>query len=312
MKKKAITVILVTRNRPLQIIDCVRSILKSSFQDYQILIADQSTNNRTVEIIKSLHSSKIEIVRMKKKGKAKGLNILIKKSNSNILAFTDDDCIVSKNWLHQIIKTYNEFPHLAGIFGNVYPYKPKNHPTEICPATFKTKKMQTHTFEKFHYYHVGLGNNMSIKKSILEKVGNFQEWLGPGAIATNGEESELIFKILKQGFILATNPKILVFHNRWLNYKQERLIQANYTQGFISFLAFYLLTKDQKHAWKFIKVKINERILPAFKTCFYSFKELFKESWLLFFEVLAVFKGISIGLIMAINKKVLNLFKKIQ
>lgn len=311
MNKIDITVILVTRNRPLQIIDCVKSILKSSFKDYQILIADQSTNNQTVKTIKSLHSSKIEIVKMKKKGKARGLNLLVKKSESNILAFTDDDCIVSKSWLHQIIKTYDKFPNLAGIFGNVYPYKPKNHSSEICPSTFKAKKMLTHTFEKFHYYQVGLGNNMSIKKSVIEKVGNFQEWLGPGSIATNGEESELIFKILKQGFILATNPKVFVFHNRWLNYKQEKLIQANYTQGFISFLAFYLFTKDQKHAWKFIKVKINERIFPTFKNCLRSLKDFFKESWLLFFEVFAVFKGISIGLIMAINKKIIKLILKI-
>lgn len=302
--KTDITVIIVTRNRVQQLKECLESLLNSSFQNYSILIADQSDNEQTIQAVKSFHSTKIKIVSMREKGRAKGLNLLAKKAHSNILAFTDDDCIVSKDWLKQISKTYKKHPYLAGVFGNTYAYKSESHPSEFCPATFEVSQFKLHTFQNLHYYYVGLGNNMSLKKSVLEKIGWFQEWLGTGAIAKSGEESEIIFRILRNGNTLATNPQVILFHNRWLSYKQEKFQQARYTRGFISFLSFYLFTSDRKHAWTFIKVKVHERVLPVFYTCCHLIKELFKESYFFFFEIFAVFEGICTGLIMVANKKI--------
>jgi glycosyltransferase involved in cell wall biosynthesis len=299
--KPKITILIATRNRPHQIKQCLKSILQNSFRDYQILIADQSDDEKTIEAINSFHSKKINMIRMQK-GKSKGLNLLIKKAKTEILAFTDDDCIVDKDWLQTISQTYKNHPKLAGIFGNTYGYKPEDHLQNFCPSLFKVEKFQIHTFKNLNYYHVGLGNNMSLKKSVIEKIGHFQEWLGVGSIGKSGEESEIIFRILKNNFILATNPKMIVYHNRWLNYKQYRIQNFFSTHGFIAFLSYYLFTPNRNHAWFFIKFRIHEKVIPAFRIWVQSVKTCFKESIFLFLECFYIVKGIAIGLIMFIRK----------
>lgn len=298
-----IAVLIVTRNRPLELEVCLRSILKNSDSDYQILIADQSDNNQTLQVVKNLASNRIKIIKMKVKGKSRGLNLLINKAQSEILTFTDDDCLVKPDWLKQIAQTYHQFPHLAGVFGNTFPYQPQHHPDQFCPSTFKTAAFSLHTFADFHYYQVGLGNNMSLRRSVLKKVGNFKEWLGPGAIGENGEESEMVLRILSSGQTLATNPKMILFHNRWLDYEQERHLQAKYTLGFIAFLSYYLLTKNGLHALTFIKVKVQERLRPALGSIVGSIKTTTTETRFLLQEIGAILRGLTIGLMQAIREK---------
>jgi len=268
------------------------------------LIADLSTDTRTQQVVGSFHSSKVKVFAMSTRGKARGLNFIAKKTNSDILAYTDDDCIVGKDWLKQISEIYTKFPQLAGIFGNTYPYQPELHPGENCPSTFAVKKFIVHKFNNFNYYSVGLGNNMSIRSSVLENIGSFREWLGGGALAGSGEESEIIFRTLKHGHTLATNPKMVIFHNRWLNNKDERLLQNSYTKGFIAFLNFYLFSVDHHHAFKFILITINEKALAAFTRSFGLFIELSRSIYYLFLEVFAVLSGICIGLFMAVLNKI--------
>lgn len=298
----AISVIIITRNRPAQLADCVRSILQNTFHDYQILIADQSESEASACVIKSFYSPKIEMIQMKEVGKSRGLNFLIKKAKSPILVFTDDDCIVSKTWLSTIVQTYKDDSCVVGVFGNTYPYRPQLHPTEICPLTFVKDRYTVHSFINLDNYFIGLGNNMSIRKEVFEKVGNFQEWLGPGTMVGCGEESEIIFNILKHGYTLATNPKIIVFHNRWLEHGQGRVFQMRYIRGFVSFLSFYLLSRDRRHVWKFIRAQIYEHVILFFRKCYHLAHISPREYYYNFLEALAVLEGISIGIYMAVRQ----------
>lgn len=304
-----ISIIIITRNRSSQIKECIKSLLKSSFQNYQILIADQSTDEQTVEVIQSFQSSKISIIHMDTKGKARGLNILVKMAASEIITFTDDDCVVSENWLMQILEVYKRHDNLAGVFGNTYSYQPELHPLHVCPLTFITKKFSLHTFSTLHHYYVGLGNNMSLRKTVLNEVGGFQEWLGPGTMAGCGEESDIIFRILKQGYTIATDPHIIVFHDRWLSPNLARQLQAHYSRGFISFLSSYLFTNDHSHVWTFIRMRMNEKVFSAFQRCYYSPAEFFREYHFVLEETLAIVEGMSIGIVMAISKRISNMLR---
>lgn len=304
MTNNGITVVISTRNRPFQLKDCLNSILKSSYKEYEILIADQSTDNKTKKVVESLRSKKIHLIHMDKKGKSVGLNLLIEKAKTEILAFTDDDCIVSKNWLKETYLSYKRYPNIAGVFGNTLPYRKKDHTDEICPALFEVKKSDLHVFENLNYYKVGIGNNMSIKRSVFMKIGLFKEWLGPGSIGKNGEENDIVFRILKNNLVLATNPKSIVFHNKWLSKREERILQTHYSLGFIASLSYRLLSEDRGFAWMFIKMKVRERIKPIIDLNFNLIKKLLKENcFFLTLELVAIIKGISLGIVISTFKK---------
>src|SRR5690348_12948697 len=123
-----ITILIVTRNRPKELARCIRSIFASTFRAFTISIFDQSDDDATKRMIDTLHSHRIVYIRSAWQGKAKALNILVDKAKTDILVFTDDDCIVKPNWLATIAANYRKYPRIAGVFGNTLPYKVTIHP----------------------------------------------------------------------------------------------------------------------------------------------------------------------------------------
>lgn len=293
--QKKITVIIATRNRADQLRECLGSILKSSYQHFQILILDQSDDQKTYEVVQSFHSKKIKIVRTSQRGRSKGLNEAVKLAQTEILAFTDDDCLVSKNWLQYIHDTYQKHPKIIGVTGQTFPYLAIKHPNEICPATFRMKEFKIFSSQNLHHEFVGFGNNMSFKKSALVAVDFFHEWLGAGVHTKSSEEVEMIFRLLKKGYSIAANPEIVVFHNRWLNYRQHRVLEADYSRGFFSFLGYCFFTEDHAYAWKFVKIKIAERLTPSYQASVQMIKKIIKEVCFLLFEITQMMFGILTG-----------------
>ena len=243
-----VSIIIATRNRPKQIQSCLYSILNNSFQQFEILLVDQSTNEQTKNIVKKIQSTKIRYFRSDTKGKSKGLNFLIQKAKHSIIACTDDDCVVDKNWLKEISKFYVRYPQAGGVFGNVLPYMPQRHRHEYCTSLVHNSRISKQTDPyKEHWLSLGIGNNMSFQKSVIEKEGAFKEWLGPGSLALNGEETDLIFRLLTKKYTLMTNPNMLVYHNRWLSYTQLKHLLGTYSCGMSAFYAYYLYrTHDKK------------------------------------------------------------------
>lgn len=294
-----ISILIATRNRPKQIRACIDSIFQNDFTDFEIILIDQSSrSNNYLRDLK--HKSRmLTYIRMNKKGKSKALNYALKLAKGEILAFTDDDCIVDANWLKTIHKTYKSYPRISGVFGNTYPYEEKKHPNKICPATFKSTKVQLcNSPHIVHYHCLGQGNNMSLKKKNVLAVGGFPEWLGVGTLTQAGEESEVIYKLLKEEYTLMTNPNMVVFHNRWLAFNEERFLQSRYTRGWMSFCSFNLIKEDFSLFFKLIKTRFQDILYVTFQ----SSKETpqfsyYLADWRFFLiEIINILFGFSLGI----------------
>jgi glycosyltransferase involved in cell wall biosynthesis len=305
-----ISVIISTRNRPSHIQTCLKSILNNTFQKFEILLVDQSNDNQTKLIVKQLRSNKIRFFKSNRKGKTVDLNSMIRVAKYNILSFTDDDCIVDKNWLQEIYDSYIKYPNTAGVFGNTYPYKPQNHPNEMCPAIFiakKTKSYQNHAL--LNHLFLGPGNNMSLQKSAIIKAKYFKEWLGTGSIAWAGEETDLIFRILIRKYILMTNPKMVVYHNRWLTKFQLMILSGAYSCGMIAFYSYYLFNANNIKVTKLIKKRfityIYQPLSDYFVTaCHFRLRQLFYKKMELLsglWELYCFLRGFILGAIFGIK-----------
>jgi GT2 family glycosyltransferase len=271
---------------------------------------DQSDDSKTKYVIKQLQSNKIRYFKSHKKGKTRGLNAMIRIAKYEILAFTDDDCVVGKNWLQEINTFYKNHPHSAGVFGNVFPYKPYLHTDKFCTSTFTSRRISKQNDPyKIHWHVLGIGNNMSLRKSVVKKINYFREWLGPGSIALNGDETDLIFRILSKEYTLMTNPHMIVYHNRWLTSYQLIKLLGTYSCGMSAVYAYYLFYNGDKNMTTLIKKEIKTYIYPPFsdygKSIYhFQFRQLFYKRMRLFtgfWELYCFLKGFSIGSIIGIK-----------
>lgn len=260
-----ISVCLATRNRPEQLKQCLTAILNNTFQRFELIIIDQSNTSKTKRVVSELQSRKIRYVKMTATGKAKAINLAITIAKNELLAFTDDDCIVTKNWLKTMYDSYRQFPKISGVFGNTLAHQSRQSNCLICPTTFQTDKIRFFSNPSIiHYQVLGIGNNMSLKKSIIVQVGMLKEWLGVGSIAKAGEESELVFRILKNNHILMTNPNMVVYHNRWLSTNDYGYQESAYTRGLFAFYSYYFFTSYGRITSRMMWQKIQERLTAYF------------------------------------------------
>ena len=247
-----VSVLVNTYQRPKKIQDCLNAILKSSFSQLEIIVIEQRGSSQLREFIKKIDKTKIRYFNLKKIGASKAKNFGIKKSKGEILAFTDDDCIIDRYWLKNIYESFKKNQNIIGIFGKVLPYQPHLHRGKICPCTFLSNKKKTINRICFHWKNIGFGNNMAFRKEIFEKMDGFKEWLGPGSIGSNAEDAEFALRLLSKGYKILYNPEIKVYHNRWLTKEEFRKQCLSYSCGEVACYGF-LAFKGNKLGKKVIK-----------------------------------------------------------
>ncbi len=93
MKEPIVSIIMATYNRPKSIADAVKSVLEQSYQDWELVISDDSEGNDTEkEIEKFKKDKRINYFHREKKGSiANSSNFALGKSKGEFVAILDDD-----------------------------------------------------------------------------------------------------------------------------------------------------------------------------------------------------------------------------
>lgn len=202
-----ITVIISTKNRPNMLNECLNSVMRNNYSNFDVIVIDSSDLKENAEKSKLIcKKHKSNYFYLPGKGKSYACNLGVSKSDAEIIAFTDDDCIVPANWLETIEKIFQKYPEIACIVGKGfekakikvdYPYKHK--------LIFHTKMWRRFDIP-------GIGACAAIKRKTFNSVKGFNENMGPGAKIPAAEDKDLAIRILKKGFKLYYDPGFTVNH----------------------------------------------------------------------------------------------------
>ena len=224
-----ISVIICTHNRAFMLPDVLDSLEKTETPEnteIELVIVDNACSDDTYQTIEEYTpKSKFKITPLKepKKGKTFALNTAIKKAAGNLLAFIDDDHIVSPGYFKAICSALEDYPDCNLFCGRITPNWDGSEPAwvhddtsyPIRPFPIPNFNMGDHVLEvqlDKGMFIPGAGN-LVIKKSVFENVGLFSEGFGPkGHNLRGGEDLEFVRRALKQGERLVYFPEILQYH----------------------------------------------------------------------------------------------------
>lgn len=114
-----------TLNRAEVIKTLLSSILKQTVLPKQVIVVDDSKNKKTEDLVNQVkedfQQKKIEIkyVRGNSQGLAEARNIGAAYSNSDIHVSVDDDVVLDKDYIKEILKIYAAYPNALGVGGYV-------------------------------------------------------------------------------------------------------------------------------------------------------------------------------------------------
>lgn len=228
-----ISVIITTKNRPDGLAACINAICANAFSASEILVVDQSSNEKTHALISRIskrNGTPIRYIKMHTSNLSMGRNTGIVYAKGDICAFTDDDCIVTNSWLSEIARAFRKMPKTAAVFGRTLPFMPHLHKELTCPGVFARTGEAVITTPCMHDRYIGLGNNMAIRRSVFKAMGGFKEWLGVGSFGRSAEDAEYAQRILIHKKPVLYTSRVTVFHNKWL--RENELVKQNLSYDF--------------------------------------------------------------------------------
>lgn len=172
------TVILPLYNKENFVRDAIKSILNQTFTDFELLIVNDCSTDKSVEIASEFLSEKVQIIHHEKNyGLAATRNTGIKKATSNYVTFLDADDLWKPHFLEKIFQLIQNFPE-AQIFGTNY--------EEVWEKTIKkphngSENLPTDFTGYVNFFQInlkqGIYNHGSVclHKKVYEKVGYYNE-----------------------------------------------------------------------------------------------------------------------------------------
>ena len=227
--KPKISIIIRTKNEERWILKCLEQIKKQTFKNYEIILVDNNSTDKTVEKANLAGVKKIFVIKSFFPGKA--LNLGIKKSLGDYIVCLSAHCIpTNRNWLKNLIKNFELENNVAGVYGRQEPmeFSKDSDKRDLFLVFGLDRKVQI----KDSFFH---NANSMIKKKVWKKI-KFDENI------SNIEDRLWGQKVIQSGYKIIYEPSASVFHHHGIHQdgNQIRLknvvniIQSyskNFTQG---------------------------------------------------------------------------------
>jgi glycosyltransferase involved in cell wall biosynthesis len=217
--KPNISVVLPTFNRAELLQKQLNALSKQTLDTnlFEIIVVNDGSSDATFEILnewKAKHTNRV-VLHLKNGGPAKARNAGVAAAKGEIIAFTDDDCVVAKDWLNVIHSAFQKNSAIA-LQGRTTTDRAKRTPL-------------THQIENLSFRNLTVTCNAAIKKSAFEAAGGFSTEF---AFAHN-EDTELSWKLNELG-LTEFIPSMHVFHPPIMKsfksqVKRMRLLASEFT-----------------------------------------------------------------------------------
>lgn len=215
-----ISVVICTYNRK----DTLRKTLISLGEmfvpvdlSWELIIVDNNSRDETKRVVHDfIDSSRIscKYVFERVQGKAYALNHGVKEAKGDIIALTDDDVIVDKNWLLNIQNAFKD-NNIACLGGKILPIWEKPRPEWLeGKCLFDILAIVDLGNEMIKLSKpIIWGANLSIKSSVFKNYGYFDTSLGHmGGKIYGSEDTEMVRTILNNNETVIYSPNVLVYH----------------------------------------------------------------------------------------------------
>jgi GT2 family glycosyltransferase len=247
----SVTIGIPTRNRGDIIADTLRSLLALPYPDsaVQILVVDQSTDTATREIVEALaaQNPRLRYLSTTTVGSSAARNLAAQSSEADIIAYTDDDCIVDPSWLAVLLQEFRD-PHIAAVYGRLLPYEGGRTGLEVG---FKDSDQRIVYEQRTCPWHIGHGGNMAFRRCLLLEAGGFDPTLGAGDRFGACEDGDIAYRLLAAGQSVVYNPLACAWHKHWKTWRAQQYMERCYGIGAGAQFAKYIRCGDH-YGWRLL------------------------------------------------------------
>lgn len=179
------SVIIPLYNKEQSITNTIQSVLDQTFQDFEIVVVNDGSTDKSVERVKAFDDPRIRIIDKPNGGVSSARNRGIKEAKYEWIAFLDGDDWWAKSYLLTLNKLIIEYPN-AGIYAGRYSYITNKKP---IPMKNRFPNIEKGYFLLSDNLYAVSSSSLVIHKNTFDKYGCFDESL------THGEDTDMWIRI---------------------------------------------------------------------------------------------------------------------
>jgi len=244
LEKPSVTVAVCTRDRPDNLEICLASMDRIENDLLEVIVVDNAPSSEATRRLVASQGRGFRYVREDRPGLDWARNRAIVEARGDVIAFTDDDCVVDPEWTGAVALTFAESPEVSAVTGLVVPYELETEAQILFEAYGgfgRGFRRRWHQVSPKGRAHIGSGNfgtgaNMAFRRSTLEHLGGFDPALDVGTVTNGGGDIEMFFRVLQEGGTLVYEPAAIVRHRHRHDYASLHRQLTDHGIGFFSYL----------------------------------------------------------------------------
>jgi glycosyltransferase involved in cell wall biosynthesis len=201
-----VSVIVPVKNGEKCVASCIESILNQTFKNFELIMVDDDSSDRTGEIINGFKDERIKCLRNKEwLGIAGSRNAGINQASGKYIFFTDADCTVNKTWIEEGLSSFKK--GYVGVEGQII------YVSENYQQTFGDWVMENRYGGKF------MTGNAAYLRDIVVAIGGLNENL------TYLSDRALGLEVCKNYGKICFNKNMVAFHP-WVQMTPKKIFKT--------------------------------------------------------------------------------------
>lgn len=234
MPPPLVSLLICTRNRCGSLAATLGSVTRAAAEaddiPVEVIVVDNGSSDDTPRVLLDWQAHQpfpVRLVSEPHPGLARARNRGLAHRTGTIIAMTDDDCILHRDYFARLAAAFARTPGPAIIGGRILLGNPADLPVTV--------KLEDHPMVAPAGGFPGgfvMGANLAFGADVLAAVGTFDERFGAGAPFVSAEDTDFLFRASGLGIPLRYDPLIVVDHHHGRrNPRDETHLLAGYSFG---------------------------------------------------------------------------------
>ena len=170
-----VSVVIPTYNRSHSIQESINSVLNQTYTAWEIIIADDCSQDNTEEVVRQIQDSRIRYYRLpENRGAGGARNFGVKKASGHLIAFLDSDDAWVEDKLEKQMEYWQQYPE-CGLIYSAYEIKVPSGACYTIPNETEWDNLAGDIFPRLLCQNTIGAPTVLLRKSVFQEVGGFDE-----------------------------------------------------------------------------------------------------------------------------------------